>query len=50
MNLDSVLDWGLAVVGGGGIGSAITWLGTYQSRRRKEKEEAEQAELAEPTA
>jgi hypothetical protein len=46
MNLDSVLDWGLAVVGGGGIGSAITWLGTYKSRKRKEKEEANQAELA----
>lgn len=46
MTLDSVLDWGLAVIGGGGIGSAITWLGTYKSRKKKEQEEAEQAEIA----
>lgn len=46
MTLDSLLDWGLAVIGGGGIGSAITFLGTYKSRRKKEQEEAEQAEIA----
>lgn len=46
MNLDSLLEWGLAIVGGGGIGSAITWLGTYKSRKKKAEEEAEQAELA----
>lgn len=46
MTLDSLMDWGLAVIGGGGIGSAITFLGTYKSRRKKEQEEAEQAEIA----
>lgn len=46
MTLDSLLDWGLAVIGGGGLGSAITFLGTYKSRRKKEQEEAEQAEIA----
>lgn len=45
MNLDSLLEWGLAVVGGGGLGSAITYLGTYKSRKKKAEEEAEQAEL-----
>ena len=46
MTLDSLLDWGLAVIGGGGLGSAITFLGTYKSRKKKEQEEAEQAEIA----
>lgn len=45
MTLDSLLEWGLAVVGGGGLGSAITYLGTYKSRKKKAEEEAEQAEL-----
>lgn len=42
MNLDTLLEWGLAVVGGGGIGSAITYLGTYKSKKRIEKELAKQ--------
>lgn len=46
MTLDSLLDWGLAVIGGGGIGSAITYLGTYKSKKKIEKELAEQAEIA----
>ena len=46
MTLDSVLDWGLAVVGGGGIGSAINFLGTYKSKKRIEKELAVQEEIA----
>ena len=45
MNLDSLLEWGLAIIGGGGIGSAITWLSTYKSNKRKVQEEAEQAEI-----
>lgn len=46
MTLDSILEWGLAVIGGGGIGSAITYLGTYKSKKRIEKELAEQEEIA----
>ena len=45
MNLDSLLEWGLAVVGGGGVGSAITYLSTYKSNKKKAQEEAEQAEI-----
>ena len=41
MTLDSILEWGLAVIGGGGIGSAITYLGTYKSKKRIERELAE---------
>lgn len=46
MTLDSILEWGLAVIGGGGIGSAITYLGTYKSKKKVEKELAEQEEIA----
>lgn len=46
MNLDSLLEWGLAILGGGGVGSAITWLGTYKSRKKVEEELANQAEIA----
>lgn len=45
MNLDSLLEWGLAIIGGGGVGSAITWLGTYKSKRKLEQELAKQAEI-----
>lgn len=45
MNLDSLLDWGLAIVGGGSIGSALTYLGTYKSRNKLESEAAKQAEI-----
>ena len=45
MTLDSLLDWGLAVIGGGGIGSAITYLGTYKSKKKIEKELADQAHI-----
>ena len=45
MNLDSLLEWGLAVIGGGGVGSAITWLGTYKSKKKLEQELAKQAEI-----
>lgn len=46
MTLDSILEWGLAVIGGGGIGSAITYLGTYKSKKKVERELAEQEEIA----
>lgn len=45
MNLDSLLEWGLAVIGGGGVGSAITWLGAYKSKKKLEQELAKQAEI-----
>lgn len=45
MTLDSVLEWGLAIVGGGGIGSALTFLGNYKSRKKLEEELAKQATL-----
>ena len=45
MNLDSLLEWGLAIIGGGGAGSAITWLGNYKSKKKLEQELAKQAEI-----
>ena len=45
MTWDSILEWALPVIGGGGIGSAITFLGTYKSKKRIEKELAEQEEI-----
>lgn len=45
MTLDSVLEWGLAIIGGGGIGSTITYLTTYKSNKKKAMAEAEQAEI-----
>ena len=38
MTWDSILEWALPIIGGGGIGSAITFLGTYKSRKKIEKE------------
>ena len=35
MTWDSILEWALPVIGGGGIGSAITYLGTYKSKKKK---------------
>ena len=46
MTWDSILEWALPVIGGGGIGSAITFLGTYKSKKRIEKELADQEEIA----
>ena len=46
MTWDSILEWALPVIGGGGIGSAITFLGTYRSKKKIEKELAEQEEIA----
>jgi hypothetical protein len=36
MTLDTILEWALPVIGGGGIGSAITYLSTYKSRKTLE--------------
>ena len=46
MTLDTILEWALAIVGGGSIGSALTFLGTYKSRNKIEREKAEQEEIA----
>ena len=46
MTFDSVLEWGLTIVGSGGIGAAITYFGNYKSRKRVESELAKQAEIA----
>ena len=46
MTLDSILEWALAIVGGGGVGSVLTYLGTYKSHNKIEKEKAEQEEIA----
>lgn len=45
MTWDSILEWALPVVGGGGIGSAITFLSTYKSKKKIEKELAKQEEI-----
>ena len=45
MTLDNLLEWGLAVVGGGGIGSAITFLANYKSKKKIERELAKQEEI-----
>lgn len=45
MTFDSILEWGLAVIGGGGIGSAITYLGTYKSKKKIEQELAKQERI-----
>ena len=46
MTWDSIIEWALPVIGGGGIGSAITFLGTYKSKKKIEKELAEQEEIS----
>ena len=45
MTLDNLLEWGLAVVGGGGIGSALTYLANYKSKKKIERELAKQEEI-----
>ena len=45
MTWDSILEWALPVIGGGGIGSAITYLGTYKSKKKIERELAKQEEI-----
>ena len=45
MTWDSILEWALPVIGGGGIGSAITYLGTYRSKKKIEQELAKQEHI-----
>ena len=45
MTLDNLLEWGLAVVGGGGIGSALTYLANYKSKKKIERDLAKQEEI-----
>ena len=45
MTWNSILEWALPVIGGGGIGSAITFLTTYKSKKKIEKELAKQEEI-----
>lgn len=46
MMLNSILEWGLTIIGSGGIGAAITYFGNYKSRKTLESELAKQAEIA----
>lgn len=43
MVLDNLLQWGLATLGSGGLGAAITYIGTYKSKKRMQEEIAKQA-------
>lgn len=43
MDFNSIQDWALSLIGGGGIGAAITYLATFKSRTQIEKELAKQS-------
>lgn len=43
--MNSLLEWALTIVGSGGIGAAITFVSTYKSRKKIEKEKAEQEHI-----
>lgn len=43
--MNSLLEWALTIVGSGGIGAAITFIGTYKSRKKIEKEKADQEHI-----
>lgn len=45
MSLDSILEWGLTIIGSGGIGAALTYIGTYKSKKKIEEELANQAKI-----
>lgn len=38
MDFNSIQDWALSLIGGGSIGAVITYLATFKSRTRIEKE------------
>jgi hypothetical protein len=38
--MNSFAEWILTVIGSGGIGAAITFIGTYKSKKTIEKEKA----------
>lgn len=46
MTLDDLLQWGLTIVGSGGIGAIITYLSTYKSSAKIAKEHAEQEHIS----
>lgn len=46
MVTEQLLEWALAIVGGGGIGSVITYLVNLKSNKKKNDAEAESAELS----
>lgn len=43
--MNSFAEWILTVIGSGGIGAAITFIGTYKSKKNIEKEKAEQEHI-----
>lgn len=45
MDFSSIQDWVLSLIGGGGIGAAITYFATFKSKTRIEKELAKQSEI-----
>lgn len=38
MDLNSILDWALSLIGGGSIGAAITYFATFKSKKQVEEE------------
>jgi hypothetical protein len=45
MDFSSIQDWVLSLIGGGGIGAAITYFATFKSKTKVEKELAKQSEI-----
>lgn len=45
MDFSSIQDWALSLIGGGGIGAAITYFATFKSKTKIEKELAKQSEI-----
>lgn len=43
--MNPILEWALAIVGSGGIGAALTYIGTYKSKKKVEKEKADQEHI-----
>ena len=43
MDWSSLLDWALGIIGGGGIGAAITYIFTFKSKKQIEQEAAKQS-------
>lgn len=45
MDFSSIQDWALSLIGGGGIGAAITYFATFKSKTKIENELAKQSEI-----
>jgi hypothetical protein len=41
--INSILEWILPAISGGGIGAGITWLCTFRSKRKQANAEADKA-------